>query len=384
MAKLMALAPEREIFLRTGGKVRFLRVTTRAQLAVAGASVALLGGWALATGAMLWSQAHIDGERALLAQQRAVVTSREANVNAYRRSVDDIAGDIEARQDALEQIMRTGLGTGTADAVAGKGGATHGKAQAAGAPGKLVSDASPALSPAERLNRLREKQHSFETRLSQAVEARLARVEQAIRSFGLNPATMDRGRGAQGGPYVPVRGLIASDPELRDLATMLGRLNAMELTLATIPSGRPTQAPMETSSFGYRRDPFNGMTAFHAGIDFPGAYGQPIQAAERGRVSFVGQRPGYGNVVEVDHGNGILTRYAHLSRFAARVGDKVTRGQTIARMGSTGRSTGTHLHFEVRVHGEAVNPRRFLEARQDVLEIQQLAKQRLVGGSNRS
>jgi murein DD-endopeptidase MepM/ murein hydrolase activator NlpD len=157
----------------------------------------------------------------------------------------------------------------------------------------------------------------------------------------------------------------------------------MELTLAAIPSGRPTAAPMETSSFGYRRDPFNGMAAFHAGIDFTGAYGQPIQAAERGRVSFVGQRQGYGNVVEVDHGNGILTRYAHLSRFAARVGDKVTRGQTIAKMGSTGRSTGTHLHFEVRVNGDAVNPRRFLEARQDVLEIQQLAKQRVVR-SNRS
>ncbi len=135
---------------------------------------------------------------------------------------------------------------------------------------------------------------------------------------------------------------------------------------------------METSSYGVRRDPFNGLPAFHAGIDFPGSYGQPIIAAAAGKVSFVGQQPGYGNVVEIDHGNGILTRYAHLSRFGAKVGDKVARGQPIARMGSTGRSTGTHLHFEVRVHGNAVNPRRFLEAREDVLEVQQLAKERLV------
>ena len=133
---------------------------------------------------------------------------------------------------------------------------------------------------------------------------------------------------------------------------------------------------METSSYGYRRDPFNGQTAFHAGIDFPGSYGQPIQAAASGRISYVGQRPGYGNVIEIEHGNAILTRYAHLSRFGARVGDDVKRGQTIARMGSTGRSTGTHLHFEVRVHGDAVNPRRFLEARQDVLAIQQLTQAR--------
>jgi murein DD-endopeptidase MepM/ murein hydrolase activator NlpD len=364
----MAKAPEREIFLRTGGKVRFLRVSTGLQLAVAGGASALLGGWALATGAMLWNQAHIGSERAALAQQTASISNREAKVNAYRRSVDDVAGDIEERQMALEQLMQTSLGT-SGSVTSG----ITGKANAA--PAKPLSDAS---TPAERLNRLRDNQHAFETRLEEAAKNRLAQVEKAIRSFGLNPASMNRGRGAQGGPYVPVRGLIATDPELRDLATLLSRLNAMELTLAAIPSGRPTAAPMETSSFGYRRDPFNGMAAFHAGIDFPGAYGQPIQAAERGRVSFVGQRQGYGNVVEVDHGNGILTRYAHLSRFAARVGDKVTRGQTIAKMGSTGRSTGTHLHFEVRVNGDAVNPRRFLEARQDVLEIQQLAKQRIV------
>lgn len=368
VAWIMAKAPEREIFLRTGGKVRFLRVSTGLQLAVAGGASALLGGWALATGAMLWNQAHIGSERAALAQQTASISNREAKVNAYRRSVDDVAGDIEERQMALEQLMQTSLGT-SGSVTSG----ITGKANAA--PAKPLSDAS---TPAERLNRLRDNQHAFETRLEEAAKNRLAQVEKAIRSFGLNPASMNRGRGAQGGPYVPVRGLIATDPELRDLATLLSRLNAMELTLAAIPSGRPTAAPMETSSFGYRRDPFNGMAAFHAGIDFPGAYGQPIQAAERGRVSFVGQRQGYGNVVEVDHGNGILTRYAHLSRFAARVGDKVTRGQTIAKMGSTGRSTGTHLHFEVRVNGDAVNPRRFLEARQDVLEIQQLAKQRIV------
>jgi murein DD-endopeptidase MepM/ murein hydrolase activator NlpD len=122
--------------------------------------------------------------------------------------------------------------------------------------------------------------------------------------------------------------------------------------------------------------------AFHSGIDFPGAYGQPILAAARGRVVYVGQRQGYGNVVEVDHGNGLMTRYAHLSRFGTKVGANVMRGQAIARMGSTGRSTGTHLHFEVRLNGAAINPRRFLEAKQDVLQVQQIAKQRIADGRN--
>lgn len=374
MKKLVALAPEREIFLRTGGTVRFLRISTRVQLAVAGLLALLLGGWAIATGSMLWSQTQLSVERASLERQRAAVIDRQASVDAYRGSVNDIARDIETRQRALEEIMRVNLG----DAPAPEEAPAADDAAKAGKPGATSGKVS-ALSPeAARLQALRAKQDAFEARLSAAAQQRLAVVEQAIRSFGLNPAAFANGKGARGGPYVPVRGVIASDPELRDLATLLGRLNAMETTLATIPSGRPTTAPMETSSYGYRRDPFNGMPAFHAGIDFPGAYGQPIIAAAAGKVSFVGGRPGYGNVVEIDHGNGIMTRYAHLSRFGARVGEEVARGQAIARMGSTGRSTGTHLHFEVRVRGQAVNPRRFLEARQDVLEVQQLAKERLV------
>jgi murein DD-endopeptidase MepM/ murein hydrolase activator NlpD len=106
--------------------------------------------------------------------------------------------------------------------------------------------------------------------------------------------------------------------------------------------------------------------AFHAGLDFTGSYGQPIRAAAAGTVAYVGQRSGYGNVVEIDHGNGLMTRYAHLSGFDVRPGAKITRGQAIARMGSTGRSTGTHLHFEVRVGGNPVNPRRFLAAAPDI------------------
>ncbi len=384
MTKLVALAPEREIFLRTGGTVRFLRISTRMQLAVAGLVALLLGGWGIATGAMLWSQAHIFVERATLERQRAAVIDRQASVDAYRSSVSDTVNDIEARQKALEEIMRVNLGDAPAPgATLGKGDATgRGTAPKSG----KISDASPepATSPeTNRLAQLRDRQAAFEARLADSAQERLAKVEKAIRSFGLNPASLGRGERGMGGPYIPVRGLIASDPELRDLATLLGRLNAMETTLATIPSGRPTAAPMETSSYGYRRDPFNGLPAFHAGIDFPGTYGQEISAAAAGKVSFVGQQPGYGNVVEIDHGNGIVTRYAHLSRFGARVGETVARGQAIARMGSTGRSTGTHLHFEVRVHGAPVNPRRFLEAGEDVLEVQQLAKERLVRSSDR-
>lgn len=161
------------------------------------------------------------------------------------------------------------------------------------------------------------------------------------------------------------------------MSAAIARLDVLQTTLAAMPSGKPTAAPMLTSSFGYRRDPFNGHAAFHAGLDFPGRYGQPILAAAAGRIAYVGQRQGYGNVVEVDHGHGIMTRYAHLSGFTGRVGQKVERGQQVGRMGSTGRSTGTHLHFEVRLHDQPINPRRFLEADPHVLEVQQAGKVRI-------
>jgi murein DD-endopeptidase MepM/ murein hydrolase activator NlpD len=371
IAYLLSLAPEREIFLRTGGQVRFLRITTRFQLTVAAMVAALTLLWAAGTLAMMWSQASVMLERTSVARDRAAVATREAQVRAYRGSVEDVARDIESRQQALEEMLRVNLGARPAgSAMTAPGGSAPA--------GKPLSAASPE---AARIEMLRQRQHVLETQLAAAAQARLARVEQAIRSFGLNPATLARPADARGGPFLPATGVLAADRDLRELAVLLTRLSAMETTLAAIPSGRPTVAPMETSSYGYRRDPFNGMLAFHAGLDFRGGYGQPILAAAPGRVSFVGVQQGYGKTVEIDHGKGLMTRYAHLSGYAVKVGDGVGKGQPIARMGSTGRSTGTHLHFEVRVNGAAVNPRPFLEARQDVLEVQQTAKRRLADGN---
>ncbi|MBT2186318.1 M23 family metallopeptidase [Sphingobium nicotianae] len=335
---------------------------------VAGMAAAVLLLWAAGTLAMLWSQASLLFERNRVARDRAAISSREAQVKAYHGDVDAIARDIERRQAAIEQIL---------DANPSATIAAQPAPAKADAKGKPLTAASPEIG---RLDKLRQRQFALERAITSAARVRLAKVEKAIRSFGLNPAALNSNMDGQGGPFVPASSAIAAEPALRDLALLLTRLNAMETTLAAIPSGRPTAAPMETSSYGYRRDPFNGQLAFHAGLDFRGAYGQPILAAAPGRISYVGPRQGYGNVVEVDHGKGLMTRYAHLSGYGVHVGQDVRRGEAIARMGSTGRSTGTHLHFEVRVNGAAVNPRPFLEARQDVLEVQKLAKRRTPDG----
>ncbi|MFN0040764.1 MAG: M23 family metallopeptidase [Burkholderiales bacterium] len=127
----------------------------------------------------------------------------------------------------------------------------------------------------------------------------------------------------------------------------------------------PTQLPVSTgwysSNFGWRIDPFSGWNAFHEGMDFMAAEGEAITAAAGGVVVYSDLHPQYGNMIELDHGNGLITRYAHASKRVAKVGDVVLRGQKIAEVGNTGRSTGTHLHFEVRQWGAPQNPARFLE-----------------------
>lgn len=137
--------------------------------------------------------------------------------------------------------------------------------------------------------------------------------------------------------------------------------SARSVTYMAVPSRAPTDTSELGSAFGNRVDPINGRIAFHSGLDFPADIGSPIYAAGGGRVRFAGWHNELGNVVEVDHGNGLMTRYAHASRLLVKSGDVVTPRQQIAAVGSTGRSTGPHLHFEVLHQGRYVDPQHYLQ-----------------------
>ena len=365
--------------MRSGGQVKFIRISRRAQLLTLGSVAAALIGWGGITATMAIDGMALAQERAALAAKGQSVAKAAGKVADYRKSVDALAQDLEARQDFMDELYRTHFGSEDDDAA---GQDLVGDAQDKS--GSLTAKISMAPEAAP-LMRLQERQRRFALLLTGAVERRADRAAAAIRSFGLDPDALARTAArAQGGPFVPWQGAEgALTGELEHLADAMARMEFLERSLLSIPSGQPTSTPMLSSSYGYRRDPFNGHAAFHAGLDFPGHRGQPINAAANGKVSFVGQRSGYGNVVEVTHGNGLMTRYAHLSGFAAHVGDTVARGAMIGRMGSTGRSTGPHLHFEVRLNGQAITPRRFLEARKDVLQVQQIAKARFADVGNR-
>lgn len=373
--RLKKIFAEKEIFFRTQGKVRFLRIGMRVQIGAVAVAGALLLGWLIVTLAMAWNQIAVANDRAAVDARAQSVAAEAREVQNYKRSVNDIAADLDRRQDLLDDMVRSQFGaTGAEPDVVGAPDAQTSEDSQTAADGDRIGALGPAA-----LRAVEERQDRFARRLAALVTQRAAKVEKAIRSFGLKPEQIAArsGRTAQGGPYIPLDGGDAPEDEaLLALSGALARLNALEQGLMAIPSGRPTESPMLTSSYGYRRDPFNGRAAFHAGVDFRGRYGQPILAAAAGKVSFVGGRQGYGKVIEIDHGHGIMTRYAHLSGFGVHPGHQVARGDAIGRMGSTGRSTGTHLHFEVRVGGNPINPRRFLEVKDDVRKIQQIAKQR--------
>lgn len=181
---------------------------------------------------------------------------------------------------------------------------------------------------------------------------------------------------AQGGPLVMAPGqdmsVASLDQQMRVLSQMVSDRNDKLLALETmlmqnelseklLPSIKPVMTGFSSSSFGWRFDPFTGQNAMHEGIDFMVPEGTPIKASAGGVVAYASTHPQYGNMVEIDHGNDIVTRYAHASRLLVKVGQVVRRGEKIAEVGSTGRSTGNHLHFEVRYKGMAQNPARFLK-----------------------
>ena len=186
-------------------------------------------------------------------------------------------------------------------------------------------------------------------------------------------------KGGLGGPFVPALGsaerlsldglnhyvgeLDERTDQTTDLFTLIeSRLLEGRLAQLMIPSSAPLDGPAG-SGFGFRADPFSGRAALHTGLDFPADVGTPIFAAAGGVVVSTEPHPAYGNLVEIDHGNGLLTRYAHVSKVLVKAGDLVKRGQRVAQVGTSGRSTGPHLHFEVLVEGVPQNPARFLAGR---------------------
>jgi murein DD-endopeptidase MepM/ murein hydrolase activator NlpD len=174
-----------------------------------------------------------------------------------------------------------------------------------------------------------------------------------------------------GGPLEPVGG---SDATFKQLFTSWKKLDNISQGAIAVPSDKPVKTAAFTSGYGVRSDPFRGRAAMHAGIDLAGPVGTPIYATADGIISDAGYNSGgYGNLVKINHGRGIETRYGHLSKMSVYAGQRVKRGEMIGRMGSTGRSTGSHLHYEVRIDDRPVNPVPFMKSTDYLVAMQRKA-----------
>jgi murein DD-endopeptidase MepM/ murein hydrolase activator NlpD len=150
------------------------------------------------------------------------------------------------------------------------------------------------------------------------------------------------------------------DEQNKQLATIQNLFLTRDSITSAIPQGRPIAGGWLSSSYGYRIDPFNGKKTFHSGIDFAAKEGTNVIAVADGIVSFIGERRGYGELIELDHGNGYVTRYAHNEKIIVKTGDRIKKGEAVALLGSTGRSTGPHVHFEVLREGTKIDPYKFV------------------------
>jgi murein DD-endopeptidase MepM/ murein hydrolase activator NlpD len=226
---------------------------------------------------------------------------------------------------------------------------------------------------AESVARMMDETQQAMTGIAMAATQRTDSIVSELGRLGIETEMPDSALTGIGGPLLAAAGSVESTALVDDANAVMDalmRYKAAKDSLTLAPVHMPITGNFRQSSgFGNRKDPFTGGRAFHSGLDFAAPTGTSVFSAADGVVSFVGERSGYGKVVEVEHGNGLSTRYTHLSGYLSRVGQKVSTGTPIAKVGSTGRSTGPHLHFEVRRGDQALDPKPFLDAGKRLLAV---------------
>ena len=348
-AKFRNLFKPRDIFLHDGKRLKRFTIGARIQMAAATVALALLAWSAFAT---VQAVALMNGDVATMQRQLARM---EADVAAMRAETRSHAELIERRQQFLTRVL-----SGEAEAAE----------LAALLPAAERDDHNLLSSAYARVDGM---QLALAEQAQNVALERYRETARLVRQLGINPGRFHSGA-AMGGPLEAVEADDA-DPRFRELFVSWRRLDQLEQGVTAIPSAQPIRSSSNlTSGFGVRSDPFRGRAAMHGGIDLAGPVGTPIYATADGIVGRSEyNNGGYGNLVEINHGRGIQTRYGHLSRRIAEPGQRVRRGELIGLMGSTGRSTGSHLHYEVRIDGRAVNPVPFMQSNNTLLALQQRA-----------
>jgi len=364
-AQLQSLFRARDFFFHDGRVLRHVRFGVKAQIAaavlliagllLASASVTQAAGRALALTGLTNTPISADAQ---VVQLEAKLAAMESKVATISHAAEAHALRVERRQQFIASVVS---GKGDPEQLA-----------ALIQPVETAAIARDVVAPFARVE-------AHQDRLAMAaadeINARYAETTAVLKRVGMKPARFVSG--GMGGPLeeAPNReemdeAMTEADTGFRALFKSWKKLDMLQEGVIAIPSMKPVENLTLTSSFGVRSDPFRGTRAMHAGLDIPGPSGTPVYATADGIVARSGRYGAYGNLIEVNHGKGIQTRYGHLSRILVGSNVRVKRGQLIGHMGSTGRSTGPHLHYEVRVDGRAINPMPFLQTTDYLLAVQ--------------
>lgn len=387
--------PERQIYHRADGQVKYISLSTRTQVIAATVSAIALGWTAYASATVILSGHVLSAHSAesgykirryerWLAEARAKEASALAMLQSKTSEFDRQASEFEQRHETLKELLV--LATGTS--IPGVGvRVAEGENSDAVMVAALPEDNAPRVSRVAlrqsdqspigsgRLASLMTEQETILNAAEEAAQTRIENLRAVIRMTGLDDDTVvDAGNVARGGPFIPLaqhasfqRAFQMEDAFPRRVARVAARVaeaETLERAIDAVPLGMPVddERAYFTSGFGVRNDPFHGRRSMHLGIDFAAYRLAPIVATAPGRVSFAGWRNGFGKTVEIDHGHGLKTRFAHLDKMYVQRGEQVGIGERIGGMGSTGRSTGVHLHYEVMFNSKRIDPAHFLKA----------------------
>lgn len=393
--------PERQIYHRSGGTVRYVSLSPGKQALLAMTAVGLAGWCVYATAHTLLegpqataSNAEVERERAKydrwLNESRAQAAASQALLEERTRQFDRTAADLESRTEVLRSLLE--YAGGASLRIAANNPIERDGARIIMA--ASIDEAEPRQSRAMAAepyqvttvgfratpDRLEGTQEQLISELEDTVAESSEQTRGVLRLTGVSMASLTGpdAEAAAGGPLVPqdfVAYLRDSglNPAFAERVAQVAARVTEARRLNDIARSTPLAAPVavdyrETSGYGQRIDPFTGRPAFHSGLDMAAFERAPVVATSPGTVVYAGTRSGYGYTVEIDHGHGFKTRYAHLRDIQVQRGDDVAIGQRIGSMGSTGRSTATHLHYEVWFRGRAVDPVNFLRAGRHVHE----------------
>jgi murein DD-endopeptidase MepM/ murein hydrolase activator NlpD len=417
-ATLHRAFPERQILIRDHGRVHCFTLGTVHQLGVVGVVAGCVLWALLATAAYVDKAATLAARETEITRQVSELNGIKGDYQAAFSRLDEFKGtftsitcEISDIQDSLLRIaqrnaepskrsapdlpkLNPDAGSGCrsslkAETVAAKPSSSPdtdrivGSLPAPGAEQEVLKKKVDELQ--EGLEKLKASHGAFLEHSADITANRYGSLAKTLAKVGVDAQSLVEAEASRhdrsgekelygrGGPFIAARfdssgGMMATPVALfNDRAA---RLDNLTLALKAVPLAEPLQDYEITSPFGARNDPINAMSGIHEGVDMGAPLGTPVTATGDGRVVTAGWGDRYGYLVEIDHGMGIHTRYAHLSRVLVAVGDRVSRGKPIGLLGETGRTTGPHLHYEVRVDGDPTNPMKFITAGQDVLKIQ--------------